>query len=88
MNFGFTSEGVIISLSAVADGSSLLASAVADQFGFLFSRSFRLMFWFSSLFGLWTFGKFSSAWVALLLDMMFSLMLEVIPCIIKLIAAF
>ena len=31
--FGFTSEGVVISLSVVADGSLHLASAVADEFG-------------------------------------------------------
>ena len=35
-----------------------------------------------------TFGTFSSAWVALSIDLMFSLMLKIIPCIIKLIVAF
>ena len=35
-----------------------------------------------------TFGTFSSTWVSLSIDLMFSLMLKVIPCIIKLIVAF
>ena len=46
MTFGFTSEGVVISLSAVADGSLHLASAIADEFGVWFSAFFPMYVFF------------------------------------------